>query len=437
MKSYFTKRSLAVFLSVLLTSASLAGCAPSSGTGQSSGASGSSSATSQQASSTDVKPVKIAAFYNLSGASGDAGALSKKGWTLAVNQINAAGGIKSLGGAPLEIVVGDTMTDTAQAKSVAERVLQDNDILAAIGVGASAQGLPQLPVFEKNNVAFVHNGIGDTFTTQGYTTVFQQVSAGSTWGEMQVEFLQWMNQTKGLNITKVGACYENSDNGISNEKSAKTAAQAAGLQWVYDESFTQGGVTDATPLVVKMKQSGAQLIFLNGFTQDIKVIMSAMNSLNYKPVIFGAGAAVSFPVFAQDMGDAVNGILLVDGFPWDNTAVQGDPMTVEAVKKYESENNEFFCEPAAAAYMGVRIIAAGLEAAGSRDREKVKEAIRNVHIPSFAGGATNFDKTGKNLNATPFIEQWQKGEDGKYRYYCIYPEKYASKKFQVPENVTK
>lgn len=420
-------------MAVFLTATTLAGCKPG-GNGEQSGA---ASGAQPAANGTDVKPVKIAAFYNMSGASADAGALSQKGWTLAVNQINAAGGIKSLGGAPLEIVVGDTMTDTAQAKAVAERVLQDEDIVAAIGVGASAQGLPQLPVFEKHNVPFVHNGIGDSFTTQGYTTVFQQVSQGSAWGKMQVEFLQWINKTKGLNITKVGVCYENTENGVSNAKSARTYAKQAGLDWVYDESFTQAGVTDATPLVVKMKQSGAQLIFLNGFTQDVKLIMNTMKSLDYHPIVFGAGAAVSFPVFSKDMGDDVDGIILVDGFPWDNPTVRDDPMTVEAIKTFESTNNEFFGETASAAYMGVRIIAAGLEAAGSKDREKVKEAIRNVHIPSFAGGLVNFDKSGKNLNATPFIQQWQKGEDGKYRYYCIYPENYATKEFQVPKNLVK
>lgn len=404
-----------------------------------SSATSAASAAATTAKAAAPSTVKIAAFYNMSGISGDAGALSKKGYELAIKQINDAGGIKSLNGAKLEVVVGDTMSDTTQAKAVAERVLADNAIVAAFGVGASAQGLPMLPVFQKLNVAFTHNGIGDSFTTQGYDIVFQHVSRGAAWGVAQVDFLKWMNANSGLNITKVGLCYENTENGQSNAKSAKASIEQAGgsLKLVADETFT-AGLSDAAPIVTRLKQSGAQIIFMNGFTQDVKLITSAMKTMSYDPIIFGSGAAVSFPVFAKEMGDSVNGILLMGGIPWDNPVVKGDPMTAAAPDLFKQMyGGEFFSEASCGAYMGVRILAAAIEAAGSTDREAVKKAMRNVNILSFEGGAIKFDETGKNTNAKAFVSQWQKDPDGKYTLHCVWPTEYAGAKFQVPLQATK
>ena len=420
---------LAILVVLTLIISIFAGCGSNAKSDAPSSQTGTGSELSED---TGDNTVKIAAFYNMSGISGDAGALSKKGWELAVKQINESGGIKSLDGAKIEIVIGDTLSDSTQAKAVAERILADDSIVAAIGVGASAQGLPMLPVFEKLNVGFTHNGIGDSFTTQGYTAQFQHVSQGSAWGVAQVNFLKWLNEEKGLDIKKVALCYENTENGISNADGAKkTIAEVGGLDIVYDETFT-AGLSDAAPLVTKMKQSGAEIIFLNGFTQDVKLITNAMKSMSYDPIIFGAGAAVSFPVFADEMGEDVDGILLLGGIPSDTPIVNDDPMTAEAAELFEELNDgEFFGETAAGAYIGVRIIAQALEDCGSRDRETVKNAMRNVTILSYEGGPIAFDETGKNQNAIPFVSQWQKREDGTYRPYCVWPVEYASKEIET------
>ncbi len=87
-------------------------------------------------------------MYQGSGA--DAGVLNMNGAQLAIDNINEAGGIQSLGGKKLELVVGDTMSDTSQAKAVCERVMADHSIVAGIGIGGSSYTIPMMPVFEKD-----------------------------------------------------------------------------------------------------------------------------------------------------------------------------------------------------------------------------------------------------------------------------------------------
>lgn len=375
---------------------------------------------SMSPSAENANVVKIAAFHNLSGAGAEAGEFFKNGAELAVEDINAAGGIAALGGAQLELVFGDTMTDVNQAKAVAENTLSGGDVSVCIGVASSAMAVPILGVTERLGIGFLLNGTSDTLTQEGYTTVFRYAPTGTGFGQMQVEFLQALNEDYGYGITKVGALYENSESGISTTETFHKMAEEAGMEWVYEETFTMNSLTDASNLIVKMKDTGVQAISIDAWEQDLKAITEAMNTMDYHPLLIGGGSGVLTPTFEKEMGEAVNGILSTSSGNWDNA----DAIDPEVALRYEERYGTFMPEHAIGAYASVQVAAAALEAAASTDPAAVKDALRSIDVETIDGKVT-FDENGDNPDAVTNIVQWQKCEDGQYRTISVYPESIA------------
>lgn len=432
MKKALVKKTFSVLTSLALA-VSLAACS-GSGTDSKTQAAAENSEGQTQAEGDSQETIKIAAFYNMSGANADTGVRDKEGTDLAVEDINAAGGIKALGGRKLEVVYGDTLSDVSQAKAVTERVLADSDIVAAVGVGGSAYAAPQLPILEKNKIPYVLFGTADSLTEQGYQYIFRLTSYGGEnglFGKAQVQFLEWLEENEGIEATKVGIIYENSDYGISLAESNRAQVEEAGFEVVYEESYPIG-LTDASSLVANCKNSGAQAVFISSFPQEVKLITNAMKSINYFPVIVGGGGGFLFPEYATALGDDVEGSVSVSSASFDSqTVMNGDYKDVPA--RYEEEYGVFMCEHALTAYNNIIVLADALERAGSTDGEALMQALRETDLPSLqTSGNVQFDEVGNNVNAIPVVVQWQKREsDGAYVPVTVWPESEASAEYQA------
>lgn len=418
------KKLLAILLAMTMV-LGLAACAsktetPSNNSQQTTTSTETSASTESGDSSEAPATIKIGAFYNYSGANADTGILDGDGAQHAVDFINEHGGIKSLGGAKLELVKGDTMSDSSQAKAVAERVISENpDMVAAIGAGGSGYSVAMGTVFEKAEVPYVQNGVSASIPEQGYSFTFQPVP--NTFGQTQIEFIQYLNENYDYNITKVGIIYEDTDYGISTAAGNKELAASAGLEVVFDASFPANG-SDVSSLITNLKASGAELILPVAFTQDAKLIFNTMSSMDYHPLVLGGGAGFLFPAFAEELGDAVNGILSVGSLNWDAASFSGD--LADVATTFEQKYGYFMSEHSAGSFNNVYIIAQGLEACGTTDGATLAEAIRSLKIPTVQTGLTNvldFTDNGANLDAKPVIIQWQKDEDGTYRPHTVFP----------------
>lgn len=379
----------------------------------------------------DSKTVKIAFLNPLSGGNADAGKQDLDAAQMAVEDINAAGGIKSLNGAKVELVVSDSTSDPTQSKSVAERTLSNGGISGIVGTGISALTLPVLPVTEKNRVPIITNSISDDITKQGYKYVFEQVPKGSMFGNTEVEFLKYLNEQYKLGITKVAIVYENSAYGESTSKGFRDVAKTAGLDIVVDQSYP-AGFTDASPLVTSLKNAGAQAIFPVSYTNDAKLIISTMKSMNYNPIIIGGGAGFLWPAFAKALGDDVNGFISVASWNWDSKNISSNPDLASITSNFEKKYGYYLTEHGGPSYTAVRLIAAAVDKAGSADPQKVRDALASLEVSSgpeslMQPGKLKFDDTGWNSEVHPVMVQWQ---DGKPR--TIFPLEDANATIVVP-----
>lgn len=423
-----------MMVAVSLSVSMLAGCSTGgAGTTASEQTTANDTAKSESQGTDSGTVVKIAVLFPLSGVGADNGKQNLNGCQLAVEHINAAGGIKALGGAKLELVTGDLMSDTNQCKTVAERLMQDSSIVAATGASASSYVLPMLPVFEKAKTPFVTAQVAPAITNQGYQYVFETTAMAPENGKVQVNFINYLNEQQGMGLKKIGIIYENTEYGQSNAKSAVELAGNAGLEVVFNESFP-AGIADASALIANLKQSDAQVVIPSCYTQDAKTIFNTMKSMNYNPVIVGGGSGFLYPAFANELQDAVNGITSSASGSWDTKSVQDNEAFKMVPELYKEKYNEFMTEQALASYNIIWIISQALETSGSTDKDVLRDTIRGMKIETMVvGGELAFDETGYNTNAYSIINQWQKQEDGTYLPRTIFPEKAATAKYQKPE----
>jgi branched-chain amino acid transport system substrate-binding protein len=126
------------------------------------------------------KEVKVAVVVPLSGAWARNGELHLKGAQLAVEDINAAGGIKALGGAKMKLIVGDAGDSTEKAKNAAQRLLsQEPDLVGGTGAFVSSFTLAITEVTERAEIPWLTLSYSDQITARGYKYVFQTSATAS------------------------------------------------------------------------------------------------------------------------------------------------------------------------------------------------------------------------------------------------------------------
>lgn len=413
----------------------MAGCG-SSGSETAGGSAPDESLETNQGEPEAVDVVKIGFLNPFSGNDAESGMLDTEGARLAVKHINESGGIKSLGGAKIELIEADTTSDAKQAPSVAERLITSNsDISAIVGTGFSSLTLSILPIIEQYEIPTVTNSSSDDIVKQGYEYIFKIAPLSSDFGRLQVEFIKDLNSEYGLDISKVGVIYVNNSYGTNTAAGVKDMAEAAGLEVVVDQSFP-GGFTDASSLVTTLKNAGAEVIFPIAYTNEAKLIYDTMKSMSYNPLIIAGGGGFLWPSLGNALGDKINGTISASSWNWDSKNMMEIPELVEVCQQYEEEFGYYITEHGGPNYMAVWTIKEAIEKCGSTDPKAIKVAIAELteedsnYLKIMQPGTLSFDDTGWNTGIKPVLIQWQ---DNKPR--TIYPLDMASSELILPEGL--
>lgn len=383
---------------------------------------GSSNSNTSSSSNSKVKTVKIAAVAPLSGAYAQNGKNVLNGTQMAVDEINAAGGIKSLGGAKFELITADTgSSDPSNAANAGRRVIQDNpDLTAIIGFWASAYTLSGSTVTEQAKIPLLTQSFTDEITSRGYKYVFQFPAKASEMGKLSVDFLLDAAKNENFQIKTMAVL---SDNQSSNKTVGQTTAKQfrdKGVN-VSVEEYYKPGLTDATSISTKILNTKPDLIYAAGALTDLSLIMKTLRGLGYTGTFLGSGAGYVLSQFNEATGDAGKGSFATAGWNWDFPY----PGAADFNKKYTEKYKESFApQEAGEDYAMVYALKEALEKAGTTNRDAVRDALSKVSIDSImSGGHVSFDETGMNKDAKPVLIEWL---DGKPR--TIYPADASSTK---------
>jgi branched-chain amino acid transport system substrate-binding protein len=347
-----------------------------------------------------AEPVNIGALYPTTGSFAQIGQGCVNAAKLAVQMVNDAGGIKSLGGAKLNLIVSDVQSDTTVTRTETDRLISGNKLSAIHGCFASALTLIASEVAERAKVPLLTGSSSDQLN-KGRHYTFTPFARASQFAQAQLEMAKLVSEQP-----KVAVLFENTAFGTSTSNGLREQAAGEGAEIVLFEPYS-AGLTDASPLINKVKSSGANMLFPVSYLNDLILIIRGIKQVDLKIAVNGGSGGFVIPDFYKNVGDLAEGLLGVAHW---NHDINTDAQRVNAV--FQKQYGEFLFEYAGGLVAQTFMIADALERAGSADPEKVRDAIAALDVSQgyaamCPGGRVKFGPDGKNIYAHPVGVQWQ------------------------------
>jgi len=359
--------------------------------------------------------VTFAMISPLSGPWAREGELQRSGAEMAVDDINAAGGIKALGGAKVRLVQYDAGDSAEKAKNAAQRMIaQEPDVCGGFGAWLSTFTLAVTEVTERAEIPWFSQSYSDLITGRGFRFIFQSSPTAADQAEKALPtILDLAERSTGKRPKTIGIIADNTASSVSFLKPIRSHVLAdLGLTPVVDEVFTPP-LTDATTLIQRVRSARPDfLLALPSNVPDDKIILDKLAEFGLgggKLPVVGNGGHWATPELEANAGkDVVQGIMII-------TAGGAGKGLEDIERRYIARTKEpWMLQEPIMAYGHIMLLALAVERAGSADRRKVAEQIRAFDLRDgpallFPGRHVQYDPAGRRVDAKLMIVQWQDG----------------------------
>jgi branched-chain amino acid transport system substrate-binding protein len=347
--------------------------------------------------------VNIGGLYPVTGSFAQIGQGCVNAAKLAVQMVNEAGGIKSLDGAKLNLIISDVQSDTTVTRTETDRLINGYKLSAIHGCFASALTLIASEVAERAKMPLLTGSSTDQLN-KGRRFTFTPFSRASQFALAQLQMSKLANAAP-----KVAVVFENTAFGTATSNGLREQAAGEGVEIVLFEPYS-AGLSDASPLINKVKASGANMLFPVSYLNDLILIIRAIRQNGLQLAINGGSGGFVIPDFYKNVGNSAEGLLGVGHW---NHDIDANAQAVNA--QYQKQYGEFLFEYAGGLVAQTFMIADALERAASTDPQKVRDALATLDVSSgyaamCPGGKVKFGPDGKNIHAHPVGVQWQHGD---------------------------
>ncbi len=376
-----------------------------------------------------AEEVTIALVVPLSGRWARQGQLKKMGAAMAVDEINAAGGIKSLGGARMVLREADAGDSVEKAVSAAQRVLSREKITAGIGSWLSSFTLGVTEVAERLQVPWFTLSYADSITERGFKYTFQSSPVGSLQALQALDTVIDLARRSGQQIRKAALVGDNTASSVFFFKPLREKLlREKGIELVVDEIWTPP-LADATPVAQKLRSGQPDIVFYSATSMPDSIqVLQKVKEFGLRIPFIGAGAWLVTPEYIKAVGkEALEGVMATTGAH----PLKGQEALVERFKKRTGE--PFMTQDPLMAYAHVWIVKEAAELARSADPKAVRDAVARLDLTSgpaagaLVPGRIRYDERGRRVGAAVVIVQWQDGEP-----YTIAPTEWATRKPRWP-----
>ncbi len=370
-----------------------------------------------------AEEVAIGNILPLSGPVAPIGKVGREIREMAVEEINAAGGIQSMGGATLKMIYADSRGDPKVAMTEAERLITRDKVVCITGAYQSAVTYPSTEVAERYKIPYlVPVSVRDAITERGFKYTFRVAAKASWYARDQINFIKAMEERTGLMPKKLAFVYENTDWGTSTAEGWRPLAQEAGFEVVLDEPYP-ANAPDLTPVVLKIKRAKPDFILFVSYIADATLLMNTIAEHEVDVMgIISSGGGHSDPQFIPNTGK--NSLYHFDAVEWE--ADLNRPGLKETNKKFKERYGYNISPEAANVYASMYVLKDALERAGSSDPEKLREALAKTNYTQGQGMIVpyekiSFDGSGQNPQAQLVVVQIRQLSDGSIERCTIYP----------------
>lgn len=356
------------------------------------------------------KPIQIGLIAPTSGIYARPGTVMKMGAELAVQDVNEAGGISCMDGAPLELVVIDSGDTVEKATNAAQRMVAEYpELVGGTGAYLSSFTLAVTEVTERANLPMLTLSYSDLITDRGFKNVFQTSATAGVQAQLALPIiLDLAEEQTGKRPETVAIVTDNTAASLSSvERMTSGLLDEVGLEVVLEEVFTPP-LADATSLVQQVRQKRPDLLFfLPTVISDGKLILEKMKEFRVQVPVISFGIAIAEPEVLNTMPpEMLEGVMSAVA----NWGTKGQEELIERLNTVYGE--PWMTQNAVSTYGDIWLFKEALEKSCSRDRAALGDALRELDAgPAeyYPGGTLSFDDKGRREGASLTVIQWQDG----------------------------
>ena len=318
-------------------------------------------------------PVKIGLIHPVTGFLQLEGAQCRFGTELAIREINAAGGIKSLGGAQLQPVLGDAQSKPEIGAQEVEK-MADAGVSAIIGAFASGISISTTQAAARHGIPHaVDVGVSDKIVQRGLANTFRFGPGFGVIVKKGTERLIQLNKDAGKPVKSVVIVHEDTTPfGSGIAKLLSDGLGKAGFE-IIDVLGHPTPNSDFNNIVLKVKAANPDLVIPSSYYNEYVLLARTMHRQRVRPkgVYSVLGGAASQYKFLKEFPDEAQYIM--DCNHWFNSK---NPEALR-VRQATRDAGKFFSYGVFLGYTAAKFVADGIERAGSADRARITEALTN------------------------------------------------------------
>lgn len=368
-------------------------------------------------------PVKVGVLHPVTGALAYSGQQCRLGALLAIEDINRAGGIKSLGGAPIEAVLGDAQSRPEAGSAEVEK-MNAAGVSAIVGAFASAICLATTQTAAKYGLPHVVDvGVADQIVERGLKNTFRFGPGYRACTQRAIADLVALNDAAGKPAKTVMIVHEDSLFGSGTAALLEKALPEHGFE-INAVVKHPNPTRDFNNIVLRMRSVNPDIVIPANYYNEYALLLRAMKQqkVNPKAIYSILGGAASSYKFLKEFPDVATGI--IDCNHWFNPK---DPR-VAPLKARVEEKGAYFSYEVFMTYVAMTLLADAIERAQSVERAAINEALTHStfsdHLMPY--GPTRF-VNGQNTGAQPLLTQVLDGD-----IQVILPEEYRQTAAQFP-----
>lgn len=355
---------------------------------------------SLMAGSALAENIKIGFNVPLTGFAASDGKSAQNGAELAVEQINAAGGIN---GDMLELVTYDDQASPKESVPIAQKLIEKDGVIAAISGSYSGATRAAAGIFQESGVPYISAFAIHPDITRAGDYVFRTSFVGEVQGRAGAKLV---GETLGLK--KAAMITLQNDFGKSLAAGFKEAADKYGIEIVSESEYS---IKDRQfgPIVSKVKADNPDVIYASGYFFTAGPLVSQLRAAGITVPVIGQEGYDS-QKFIEIAGPASEGTIITTSLDRDSDVAE----TKDFISAFEKKAGHKSDMVAASAHTAVKVLAEALKAGGAADRAALRDAIAKTEITASTG-AISFNDLGevqKNV-------QVQVVKDGNWHHHSV------------------
>lgn len=365
-----------VLMLVLAFSLVLAGCGNGGNSSNSSPTPTTSSGSSTpETPAAEEDTIKVGILHSLSGTMAISEVSVKDAEMMAIEEINAAGGVL---GKQIEVVLEDGASDWPTFAEKARKLLQQDEVATVFGGWTSASRKAMLPVFEELNGLLWY-----PVQYEGLESSPNIFYTGATTNQQIVPAVEWLLENRGTKFFLLGSDYVFPR---TANKIIKAQLEASGGETVAEE-YTPLGHTDYSTVISKIKEAKPDVVF-NTLNGDSNVAF--FKQLKDAGITAADLTTLSVSVAEEEIRGIGTDVLEGHLAAWNYYQTTETPENEKFVAAYKAAygDDRVTADPIEAGYIAVYLWAAAVEKAGTTDVDKVREAAAGIEFDAPEGKVT-------------------------------------------------